>query len=425
MRPFALVALLSIGLGACGDRKPPPRRKVAALPAKTATTSAAQVAPSASAAPPPSAKIVTSAWAPPRAGACRSIKGPIQLPFRGPVAMHLDADAPPDTPPQVIFNRNGAPHAATIPKTPSPVASASASAKAGKPERLALTDPPERATVPACIPAGKALFCADENGGIHRTPRAGGSSTLVAQARSGASLAASTIGDHTVFAFLADRKTSEGAVTLAFAGVDDNTPELLSEEGSGATFVTLVPRRDTVVAVYIDARRALTPVHARVLRYETKLDIGPDAVLFVGEGTDGRTGTALAQAPGGGVFALFPIYKDVTNFGLAAIRVDDVPRVDADVTWSSYPAGIDAPPVAAAVGAPSRVARVRPASASPDDKTRVLELGDLEGAGAFKPLCTAVEGKVLKDPSLLVDGAGTTWLVYTDADGTWIDRFAR
>jgi hypothetical protein len=242
----------------------------------------------------------------------------------------------------------------------------------------------------------------------------------------GSPIAAAPIaGNHLVYAFLADRKTSEGATTLAFIGFDDATPALLSEDGAGATFVSLAPRGDGVIATYIDARRVLTPVHARLLSAPDALVLGPDAVVFVGSGTSGRTPAAFARGSTGFEHVLLPMDKDDKSFGMAAIHIEEKPRDDAATTWHLYPAAVERPVVAATQGtSPIRVVHTRPASAEPNAKI-VLELGELDGAGAFTPLCVVAEGKAFADPSLLVDATGSLWIAYTDADGTWIERRGR
>lgn len=325
--------------------------------------------------------------------------------------------------PRIVFNREGIPRRVTLPPPPPPRAEAAKPA-GKKPERLALGEPAERATAPGCVSAGGFLFCMSTSGAIHRTTLAGEGDTLIGNGRAGASITASTIGaGHTVVAFLADRRTSEGFVTMAFAALDEGTPVQLSEDGSGATYVALAPRGDHAVAMYIDARRALTPLHARVLSVKAgKLDLDRDAVLFVGEGTEGRTGGAMAVGPSGPTYGLLPIFKDTTTFGLAAIRIDERPRDDAEVTWSAYPGGLDSAPVAATSGvSPVRVLRVRPASNDAGAK-KVLELGEIEDSGAWKPLCNVAERASFVDVSLLADRFGTLWIVYTDGDGTWIER---
>ncbi len=269
-------------------------------PAASAAASIAPVpvaAPSASAALALSAPLPTAVPAPPPAApigdACRLTRGPIQLSFTGPLTLVGDGT---EGDPRVVFNQDGVPRAVRLP--------AGKVADAGKPERLSLGEPAERAGSPACAAAAGMLFCVDKAGAIHRSAPSGEGGTVVAQARPGSPVAATRVaGAHVVYAFLADRRTTEGPTTVAFAALDDALPVVLSEDGSGATFVTLASRGDEALAMYIDARRVLTPVHARVLKVAGegagKLALGPDAVVFVGSGTDGRTPGALAQGAGG------------------------------------------------------------------------------------------------------------------------------
>ena len=335
--------------------------------------------------------------------------------------MWMEDEAGPDMDPRIVFNRAGIPRRVTLPVAPKADAGKPAGKKA---ERLALGEPAERTTAPGCASAGGFLFCMSASGALHRTTLAGENEVLIGQGRSGASIAASTIGPgHTVVAFLGDRKTTEGVVTMAFAALDTSAPVQLSEEGSGATFVALAPRADQAVAMYIDARRALTPLHARVLTAKAgKLELDRDAVLFVGEGTEGRTTGAMVVGPSGAAYGLLPLFKDTTTFGLASIRIDERPRDDAEVTWSAYPGGLDNAPVAATSGvSPMRVLRVRPASGEVGAK-KVLELGEITDNGAWSPLCSVAERAGFNDVSLLADRFGTLWIVYTDGDGTWIER---
>jgi hypothetical protein len=377
----------------------------AALP----TASASASGPVSSAAPPPLPPPA------PAGDACRLTRGPIQLSCTGPVTLVADVAG---GDPRVVFNFDGVPRAVPLPLTKL--------ADGGKPERLTLGDPAERAGWPACATAGGALFCVDRAGALHRSALEGGGSTVLAQARPGAPVAAATVaGAHVVYAFLADRRTTEGATTLAYAALDDAPPVVLSEDGSGATFVTLASRGDEALAMYIDARRVLTPVHARVLRAAGTLGLGPDAVVFVGSGTDGRTPGALAQGASGHALALLPLDKDDHAFGMVSIHVEEQPRDDATTTWSLYPTALERPAVVATQGqSPIRVLRTLPAAAEPRGK-QVLELGELDAAGAWKALCPVAEGAAFGDLAILADRAGALWIAYTDAEGTWIEKRGR
>jgi hypothetical protein len=439
MRRFTSAVVAVTALSACHGKAGRPSPGASAAPTQpsalaVSSGAAASSAPSASSAaiaPSAAASVVDGAAASaapsvpdrsPAAGAdaCTLLRGPIQLSFTGAATLVAVPGAAPDQDPRIFFNHDGVAKAATLPRSPKPATKDAAK----KPERLALGEPAERATAPGCVTASGYLFCMSAAGAIHRTTLAGEGDTLMATGRAGSSIAAAAIGPgHTVLAFLGDRRTSEGAVTLAFAALDEQPPLLLSEDGSGATFVALAPRADQVIAMYVDARRALTPLHARVLGAEAgKLKLGTDAVLFVGEGTDARTACTVAVGGSGACFGLLPISKDATTFGLAAVRIDETPRDDAPVTWSAYPGGIDRAPVAATSGVtPVRVLRVRPASADPKAKS-VLELGEIDDKGAFKALCVTAESASFGDVSLLSDRFGTLWIAYTDADGTWIER---
>ncbi len=347
-------------------------------------------------------------------------RGPIQLSFTGPVTLvHGDVDGEP----RVLFNRDGVPRAVTLPAPAKRADPPAKNAKPAAPERLSLGEPAERASSPACAAAGGSLFCLDRAGAVHRSGPGGEGSTVVAQARAGSPVAAASFaGGHLVYAFLADRATTEGATTLAFAAVDDGPPTTLSEDGSGATFVSLATRGEEALAMYIDARRVLTPVHARVLRFTGKLGLGPDAVLFVGSGTDGRTAGAIARGATGHELVLLPIDRDERTFGLAAIRVEDQPRDDAATTWSTYPAAPERGVVAATNGAwPIRVLRVRPVDAQPKAQG-VLELGEVDAAGVWKELCPVAQSATFRDLAMHVDRTGALWIAYTDGEGTWIER---
>jgi hypothetical protein len=421
----AILVWMLAALPACGSR-PRERRDG---PKAAATTRLAPAAPSsrASASAPVSAAAAPRPAPPPIAVAagelCQLSRGPVQLAYTGAALLVVEPDV---EDPRIVINVEGTPRAVTLPAAPK-----AAAAKNGKPaearqaERLALSEPAVPAPLSACAAAGGFYFCADKVGDLRRSARLDEPGKVLARARAGSPIAAAPAAfGHTVYAYLGDRKTSEGATTQAFAAVDDGPPVLLSEEGAGATFVALAPRGEEVVAMYVDARRVLTPVHARVLGGGAKLTLGPDAVLFVGGGADARVLGAIAQGAPGTELALLATEKDMKDFGLAAIKIDEQPRDDAPVTWSLYPGAIDRAAIAATQGVtPVLVLRVRPTAPNADE-ARLLELGQLEG-GAFKALCTVAEGKRFQDLAVAADRKGGVWLAYTDGDGTWVERRGR
>lgn len=339
---------------------------------------------------------------------------------------------------QVVFNRQGM----AGPQIPAfPAAERKPSSPAGSlvPKRTEATaassailpgaTPPEeeKASSPTCAIAGRFAFCMDREGQIRRKTLApGGEEKIVARGVPGTSIAAVTApGGKSVLAYLGIKKTSEGLVMHAYAMLDDAPAIQLSEDGSGATFVALAPHEGDLLAMYIDARTALTPVHARTLTAHGELRLGKDAVVFVADGSERRASGAIAAGPGGPAFLLMATAGEGTSFGMAAVKVDGEPKDDTRAVWSLYPNGLSPAPIAATVGvSPVRVARVRPASAEAG-AWRALELGHLEANGDFKPLCSVLESRAFTDVAVAVDKAGSVWIVYTSADGTWVEQRGR
>jgi hypothetical protein len=372
--------------------------------------------------PPPSAlgSAVASA-APSDAGAdartasgpgCRPLRGPIELPLRTPAALALRGDAL-----DVVLNDDGKPRTVAFP-VPAPASSA-----------VAAREPAEggaRAGYPVpCVVAGERVFCPDRTGAVRRSSRDGSDDRVVASSRTASHIAAASLGGtHAALAYLASRQTTEGWVSESWLAVDDEAPLRLSEDGAGATFVTLVPHGPAAMALQLDARAALSAMHVRAVTFEGKAHLGEDVVVFVGGPGDRKMSATLGVPPSGPAWALLPIAKDMTTFGVAAVRVDDPPRVDEPVVWSTYPNGLDPAPIAAAVAAGQTwVARVRPVGPEPG-AARTIELGVLQADGTFVPGGALPAGAKPADVSLVVDAHGMAWVAWTDADGSWLERVA-
>ncbi len=265
---------------------------------------------------------------------------------------------------------------------------------------------------------------------MHLTTRSGSEVRVVASSRVGSRVAAGLMGgSHAAYAYLANRQTSEGWVTEAWMGVDDLAPTRVSDDGAGATAVTLAPRGTGLLVLSVDARSALTAMHARAVSYEGALKLGEDTVVFVGGPGERHTGLAVALGSSGGGLGLLPIAKDLGDFGLALVRLDPVLRVDEPMTWSMYPNGLDPAPVAAAAGtsasgaAVTWVARVRPATAAPG-AAKVLEIGSIaHGTTELVPgeIVAGTTG-LIKDAALAADGHGAIWLSWLDGAGSWLER---
>lgn len=347
---------------------------------------------------------------------CRLVYGPAEQPFRGPATLIASAGEM-----RVVVNVGGAPRVLTVPAGPPPGV------------KVAIAPPPVPSSYfagrwPPCEVAGAWAYC-EAPGGVVRRTRLGGAteSKVLGTARPGTRIAAAALGaDHTLVATIEGRRTSEGETLQAFVTLDDGEPVRLSEEGAGATAVRLVARGDHAVAVYIDARMALTPMHARTLSVrDGKLVVGDDAVVFVGGPPERGVDFALAGSPER-LFALLPHARETMDFGMAAVQVLDPPKDDMPAVWSLYPNGLDPAPIAGTLGPATMadgayVARVRPAAAPPRSP-RVLELGRLDASGAFRSLGVVASGAGISDVAVATDSHGAVWILYGDVASTRLER---
>ena len=153
--------------------------------------------------------------------------------------------------------------------------------------------------------------------------------------------------------------------------VDDDAPPCGSRRTAAARRAWRSRRAGTrVLALTVDARAALTAMHARPVtsragaRAWARTPSSSSADPAIVERT-ARCHRALrpTRRP---AWALLPIARDVGDFGLALVRLDDPPRVDEPV-WSMYPNGLDPAPVARrpSAGGSPWAARVGPRDARP------------------------------------------------------------
>jgi hypothetical protein len=414
--------LLALSTASCADCKDKPTPAVA---------DAASAAPSASASVPPTVTVPSapsSAAAAPAGDAALALAGdagpnacalgwgPAEQAFTGggtlvatatgfdvvyhvdgvPTVRHYDA---PKIPPGAVLPLNGA-----VP-----------------------TDKP-RATEPPCAAAGPFAFCMDRGGNVHRVPRAGGGGTVVAKAKPGTRLTAASTGKETLVGYLVERTTTEGPVTEAWIVGDTAPVTRISEDGTGATHVSLAfSGGDQIAAFYINGRRGMAPIDGLMLTAASGRFVrGKDDVLFVAGGAETNTAGALLTAPGGVAVAYVPIAHDVA-FGLLSVHVDGPPNAARDVQWSDYLNGLDPAPVAVTQETPDvptgpgYVARIRP-SAARFGSPRVLELGRATGPNGFEPLGIVPTHGWARDVAMVRDATGALVLLYVDDAGTWIER---
>ncbi len=342
---------------------------------------------------------------------CRLLRGPFALPIRAIPALALRGETL-----DVALNEDGHGRSFSFP--------AGAAAPADFPGPEGAGGGALRGLAVPCVMAADRTFCPDRSGAVHRSVRGVGDNRVIASSRSGSRIAAAGFGgSHVAVAYLASRKTTEGWVSEAWLAVDDEAPLRFSEDGSGATAVALAANGPELIALTVDARMALTAVHARAVTYDQHARLGEDAVVSVGGPGNRRTAAALVVASDGPAWCLLPIAKDVGSFGLAIVRVDSPPRVDEPVVWSMYPNGLDPAPVAAATGKHRTFAtRVRPEAADPTSH-HVLELGQVDRAGTFVSLgFVGTTGDPI-DVTLIVDPHDAIWLGWLDAAGSWLEQW--
>lgn len=448
VRRVVIVSGMALALAGCGDRSRPhgtaasatARSSASPAPSAAIATAAADRRPEGEGAPKGDPSTKARAAAPPPgaigtgAGDCKLLRGPAKLATMGAITIGPGSGG------LLAFatNKQGAPAWETplfpepakqgpstlLPRSPPPAPTLLASAALSvdpAPAASAVAEE-DRSRLPACALAGSFSFCVDVDGQIHRRRTSAADDKVIAKGRKGTPISAAALGEHTFYAFLANQRTTEGLIARAFVGLDDETPIPLSEEGSGATFVGLVARDEDVLAMYIDARTALTPVHARTLHAEGRLVRGNDAVVFVGGGSDGRIRGALGRSVGGPALLFMTGSRDDKDYGVVTLVVDGEPKDDLPGRWALYPAPITTSPIAATVGkSPVRLARVRPESKDAG-ADQVLDLGHVGEGGAFSEKCVVAKGGSFSDVSLEVDDKGTLWVAYTTKQGTFVEQ---
>jgi hypothetical protein len=216
------------------------------------------------------------------------------------------------------------------------------------------------------------------------------------------------------------RAENEKAERTARIWTEGAGPSLLSSEGSGASSVAVAPSGHGAVAVMLDARAAMSPVHARTIDVGDTghARLGTDVVVFIGPSPEGHL--EVVAAPGSdGPVAFIPFPTDTSSFGLASIEVGSEPHLDAKAQWRMYPNGIDPAPVAAAsICGRTWIAYARPAAAPPATE-QVLALAPME-KGTFGPEQTAAKGFDFNAVSLAPRDDGGAWLVWVANGRTFL-----
>jgi hypothetical protein len=173
---------------------------------------------------------------------------------------------------------------------------------------------------------------------------------------------------------------------LATLWVEGAAPEGLTAEGNSTHSVSLVRTDDGVMALSVQARMAMTPVHARPIRFVSgKPQLGDDLVVWVGGGITPLTEMAVLPGTGKNLWGFIPHERSISEFGLARLDITTAPTMDTPISWLLYANGIDPAPVAAAnvCGFPV-VVYAAPANKAPDARQDLL-LRKVSAGGAGGP----------------------------------------
>jgi hypothetical protein len=237
--------------------------------------------------------------------------------------------------------------------------------------------------------------------------------TLADDARDGARVAAASVGNGVAVAYLG-RADAEGTSHVRLWLAPDRTLDL-TPEGAGASSVALASLDGRLIAISIDGRSAMTPLHARSVSLGAAgpPKLGPDVVAWVAGPAHSFTEVS-AGSDGTNAWALLPVERDATHFGLATVPLGNEPEMDAPVAFLEYPNGIDLAPVATArlCGKPY-VALARPAAAAPHSPQELI-LSQLGGPS------TAVLANAAGFAAVsLSEVAGGGLVVYVADGRTW------
>ena len=205
--------------------------------------------------------------------------------------------------------------------------------------------------------------------------------TLAEGARDGSRVAAISLRSTELVAYLT-KPDSEGTAR-AKLWLEGGRSLDLTPEGAGASSVALAETPDGALAVSIDGRSGMTPVHARRVRVNGKdVTLAPDVVSWVAGPAHTFTEVFAGFDDNGG-WAFLPVERDATHFGLASIELGKEPAMDASVEFLDYPNGLNLAPVAATtLCGRTFVAFVRPKQPEPGSPQELVLSEAATGARA-------------------------------------------
>jgi hypothetical protein len=184
------------------------------------------------------------------------------------------------------------------------------------------------------------------------------------------------------------RPEKEDAPLLARLWTEGAPSALLTAEGNSTHSVSLVQTEAGVLALSVQARMAITPVHARRITFPAGAPaLGDDVVVWVGGGIQPLTEMTVLPSGTQDLYGFIPHERSISEFGIARLDIGMSPSMDTKATWLLYPNGIDPAPVAAGhvCGAPALLYAAPESSAPGSSQELVLRtVGDAGAARSVR-----------------------------------------
>ena len=207
---------------------------------------------------------------------------------------------------------------------------------------------------------------------------------------------------------------------IARLWVQGQGSQTLSPEGTTANTVALVARGSGWLALSLEGRTGMSPLHARsVAVTESGVKLGADFIAWVAGSAQPMTMVhGLSDAMS--TWALLPIERDIARFGLVRVRVGESQNPNQEVFWRDYPNGMDPAPTATGqlCGKPV-VLYARPSAATPH-APQELHLAPVLDAG-LGPSTLIGSSRAFWDVSLASLNTGAL-IVYVADHRTWARR---
>ncbi len=192
---------------------------------------------------------------------------------------------------------------------------------------------------------GRRAYWTTLRGDLLRAPLDGSAppERLLGNVRAGARVSALRVGERDLVAIV--REQDERAMSQLWS----STGELLAlaPDSQTATNIVLVADGTTPLALTLEGRTSMSPVHATRLRVAPKrVNIESSQVIWVGPGSEPLTELAAVPTGDGHALALLATAHSITEFGLGHFDIAPALPLVEHVTWLPFPNGIDPAPVA-------------------------------------------------------------------------------